>query len=45
MLSEHEQNFQEIWDNMERPNLRFIGIDEGLEIQTKGMHKLLNEII
>ena len=30
---------------MKRPNLRFIEIDEGIEIQTKGMHNLSNDII
>ena len=45
MLRNYEQNFQEIWDNMKRPNLRFIEIDEGTEIQTKGMYHLFNKII
>ena len=30
---------------MERPNLKFIGIEEGMETQTKGMYNLFNEII
>ena len=30
---------------MKRPNLRIIGIEEGTEIQTKGMNNLFNEII
>ena len=45
MLRNHEQNFQEIWDNMKRPNLRFTRIDKGVEIQTKGIHNLFNDII
>lgn len=27
------------------PNLRIIGIDEGTEIQTNGMHNIFNEIL
>ena len=30
---------------MKRPKLRIIGIEEGTEIQTKGMNNLFNEII
>ena len=33
------------YDIMKRPNLRIIGIGEGLEKQTKGMNNLFNEII
>ena len=29
---------------MKRPNLRFIGTEEGTEIQTKGIHNLFNKI-
>ena len=29
---------------MKRPNLRFLGRDEGMKIQTKGMHNLYNDI-
>ena len=45
MVRNHEQNLQELWDIMKRPNLRIIGIEEGTEIQTKGMNNLFNEII
>ena len=45
MVRNHEQNFQEIWNYMKRPNLRIIGIEEGLEKQTKGMSNLFKEII
>ena len=44
-LRNHEQNLQELWDIMKRPNLRIIGIEEGTERQTKGMNKLFNEKI
>ena len=45
MVRNHEQNLQELWDIMKRPNLRITGIEEGAEIQTEGMNKLFNEII
>ena len=45
MVRNHEQNLQELWDTMKRPNLRIIGIEEGTEKQTKGMNNLFNEII
>ena len=45
MVRNHEQNLQELWDVMKRPNLRIIGIEEDTEIQTKGMNNLFNEII
>ena len=45
MVRNHEQNLQELWDIMKRPNLRIIEIEEGTEIQTKGMNNLFNEII
>ena len=35
MVRIHEQNLQELWDIMKRPNLRIIGIEEGTEKQTK----------
>ena len=45
MIRKHEKNLQELWDIMKRPNLRIIGIEEGLEKKTKGMNNLFNEII
>ena len=45
MVRNHEQNLQVLWDSMKRSNLRIIGIEEGTEIQTKGMNNLFNEII
>ena len=45
MVRNHVQNLQELWDIMKRPNWRIIGIEEGTEIQTKGMNNLFNEII
>ena len=42
---QHDQNIQDIWNNMKRPNLQIIGIEEGLEAQTKGIRNLFREII
>ena len=33
------QTIQEIWDNLKRPNLRIIGIEEGKESQLQGSEK------
>ena len=38
------QNIQEIWDNMKRPNLRIIGVEEG-ELQVKGPENIFNKMI
>ena len=35
MVRIHKQNFQELWDNLRRTNLRIIGIEEGAEIQSE----------
>ena len=45
MLRDHEQNFQKIWDDVQRSNIGFNRTDEGIEVKNKGMHKLFNEII
>ena len=37
------QNIHEIWDNIKRPNLRIIGIEE--EVQLKSTENLFNKII
>jgi hypothetical protein len=36
---------QELWNTIKRPNLRICGMDEGPEMQTKGIENLFNEII
>jgi hypothetical protein len=36
---------QELTDSTKRPNLRIIGIEEGEEVQAKGMHNIFNKII
>jgi hypothetical protein len=32
-------------DSIKRPNLRIMGIEEGEEVQAKGMHNIFNKII
>jgi archaeosine-15-forming tRNA-guanine transglycosylase len=36
---------QELTDSIKRPNLRIMGIDEGEEVQAKGMSNIFNKII
>jgi hypothetical protein len=36
---------QELTDSIKRPNLRIMGIEEGEEVQAKGMHNTFNKII
>ena len=49
MLGDHDQNIQQIWDNIKRSNIRIIGIEEGTEIQTSDINlrnsHFFNEII
>jgi hypothetical protein len=40
-----EKKMQELTDSIKRPNLRIMGIEEGEELQAKGMHNILNKII
>jgi hypothetical protein len=40
-----EKKMQEITDSNKRPNLRIMGIEEGEEVQAKGIHDIFNEII
>jgi hypothetical protein len=35
---------QELTDSIKRPNLRFMGIEGGEEVQAKGMHNVFNKI-
>jgi septal ring factor EnvC (AmiA/AmiB activator) len=44
-LKSYEQNMQELSDSIKRPNLRIMGIEEGEEVQAKGMHDTINKII
>jgi hypothetical protein len=36
---------QEFNDSIKRPNLRIMGIEEGEEVQTKGIHNIFNKIV
>jgi hypothetical protein len=36
---------KELSDTIKRPNLRIMGIEEGGEAQTKGIHNIFNKII
>jgi predicted nuclease with TOPRIM domain len=40
-----EKKMQELTDSIKRPNLRIMGIEEGEEVQAKGMRNLFNKII
>jgi hypothetical protein len=40
-----DYNIQELWDTIKRPNLRIHRVEEGAEIQIKGIRNLFNEII
>jgi hypothetical protein len=40
-----EKKMQELTDSIKRLNLRTMGIEEGEEVQTKGMHSIFNKII
>jgi predicted nuclease with TOPRIM domain len=40
-----EKKMKELTDSIKRPSLRIMGIEEGEELQAKGMHNLFNKII
>jgi chromosome segregation ATPase len=40
-----EKKMQEFTDSIKRPNLRIMGIEEGEEVQAKGMCDIFNKII
>jgi chromosome segregation ATPase len=40
-----ENKMQEFTDSIKRPNLRLMGIEEGEEVQAKGMRNIFNKII
>jgi hypothetical protein len=44
-LKSCERSMQELSDSIQRPNLRIIGIEEGEEMQAKGIHNIFNKII
>jgi archaeosine-15-forming tRNA-guanine transglycosylase len=44
-LKTYERNAQELTTSIKRPNLRIMGIEEGEEVQAKGIHNIFNKII
>jgi hypothetical protein len=44
-LKTYERNTQELTTSIKRPNLRIMGIEEGEEVQAKGIHNIFNKII
>jgi hypothetical protein len=40
-----EKKMQELTDSIKRPNLRLMGIEEGEDVQEKGIHNIFNKII
>jgi chromosome segregation ATPase len=40
-----ERNMQEFINTIKRPNLRIMGIEEGEEVQAKGIQNIFNKII
>jgi hypothetical protein len=40
-----EKKMQELTNSTKRPNLRIMGIEEGEEVQAKGMHNIFNKIV
>jgi archaeosine-15-forming tRNA-guanine transglycosylase len=40
-----EKKMQELTESIKRPNLRIMGIEEGEEVQAKGMHNIFYKII
>jgi hypothetical protein len=44
-LKSCEMNMQELSDTIKRSNLRFMGVEEGEEVQAKGTHSVFNKII
>jgi hypothetical protein len=39
------RNMQELTSSIKRPNLRIMGIEEGGEVQAKGIHNIFNKIM
>jgi hypothetical protein len=44
-LKSCERNMQKLTNSIKRPNLRILGIEEGEEVQAKGIHNIFNKII
>jgi hypothetical protein len=44
-LKTRERNMQGFTDSIKRPNLIIMGIEEGEEVQAKGIHNIFNKIL
>jgi hypothetical protein len=44
-LKSCERNMPEFRDSTKRPNLRFVGIEEGEKVQAKGIHNIFNNLL
>ena len=44
-IRQHELDIEEISANLKRANLRIIGIEEGIEAETRGINNLFREVI
>jgi hypothetical protein len=44
-LKNYEKKMQELTNSIKRPNLRIMGIEEGEEVQDKGICNIFNKII
>jgi hypothetical protein len=44
-LKSCKRNMQEFTDSIKRPNLRIMGLEEGEELQAKGIYNVFNKII
>jgi hypothetical protein len=42
-LKTSEKKMQELTDSIKRPNLRIMGLEEGEEVQAKGMHNIFKK--
>jgi short-subunit dehydrogenase involved in D-alanine esterification of teichoic acids len=39
-----KRNMQKLTDSIKRPNPRIMGIEEGVDVQAKGIHNIFNKI-
>jgi archaeosine-15-forming tRNA-guanine transglycosylase len=44
-LNTYERKMQELADSIKRPNVRIMGIEEGEEVQAKGIHNIFNKMV
>jgi hypothetical protein len=44
-MKKYEWNMQDFWDAIKRPSLGIMRIEEGEEVQDKGMKSIFNKVI